>query len=49
MFEFRGYLHMMNPSQVSNLDKALQNSMAYADEVLRLLPAQGTVRLSSAA
>ncbi len=49
MFEFSGYLHMMNPSQVSNLDKALQNSAALADEVLRLLPAQSTARLSSAA
>ncbi|NTJ44409.1 ParA family protein [Agrobacterium larrymoorei] len=49
MFEFCGYLHMMSPSQVSNLDKALQNSMAFADEVLKLLPQQGAGRLSSAA
>jgi len=49
MFEFSGYLHMMSPSQVSNLDKALQNSMAFADEVLALLPAQAATRISSAA
>ena len=49
MFEFSGYLHMMNQSQVSNLDKAMLNSMAFADEVLKLLPNQTAARLSSAA
>lgn len=49
MFEFSGYLHMMNPSQVSNLDKALHNASAFADEVIRLLPAQSVARFSSAA
>lgn len=49
MFEFGGYLHMMNPSQVSNLDKAMHNASAFADEVIRLLPAQSATRYSSAA
>lgn len=49
MFDFGGYLHMMNPSQVSNLDKALINANAFADEVMRLLPAQSVARYSSAA
>ncbi|NTF33953.1 ParA family protein [Rhizobium skierniewicense] len=49
MFEFGGYLHMMNASQVSNLDKALQNAKAFADEVTRLLPIQSATRLVSAA
>jgi chromosome partitioning protein len=38
MFDFAGYLHMMNPAQVSNLDKAIHNCMSFADEVLSLLP-----------
>ncbi len=49
MFDFGGYLHMMNPSQVSNLDKALQNANAYAEEVLKLLPAHSVARYSTAA
>ncbi|MDS7594473.1 ParA family protein [Agrobacterium tumefaciens] len=39
MFEFQGCLHMMKSGQVSNLDKAMQNAEAFADEVLRLLEA----------
>ncbi|UHS59214.1 ParA family protein [Agrobacterium vaccinii] len=49
MFDFGGYLHMMNPAQVSNLDKAMQNASAFADEVMRLLPVQSVARYSSAA
>ncbi len=39
MFEFDGCLHTMNSGTVSNLDKALKNAGAFADEVLRLLEA----------
>ena len=49
MFEFSGYLHMMTPTQVSNLDKALHNADAFANEVLKLLPAQSLAQMSSAA
>ena len=49
MFEFSGYLHMMPPTQVSNLDKALHNADAFANEVLKLLPAQSLTQMSSAA
>lgn len=49
MFDFSGYLHLMSPAQVSNLDKAIQNSVAFADEVLRLLPARATQGYRSAA
>lgn len=37
MFDFAGYIHQMPAAQVSNLDKALQNSSDFADEVLMLL------------
>jgi chromosome partitioning protein len=46
MFEFNGYLHMMNPAQVSNLDKAIHNAGCFADEILRLLPASTAKRKS---
>lgn len=49
MFDFGGYLHMMNPAQVSNLDKAIQNAASFADEVLRLLPAVATEKYRAAA
>lgn len=38
MFDFGGYLHKMNPSKVSNLDKAIDNAVAYANEVIAILP-----------
>lgn len=37
MFDFPGYLHQMPAAQVSNLDKAIQNSGEFADEVLSLM------------
>lgn len=37
MFDFSGYLHQMPANHVSNLDKALQNSYDFAQEVLSLL------------
>lgn len=37
MFDYSGYLHMMPPARVSNLDKALQNASQFGDEILQLL------------
>lgn len=37
MFDFSGYLQMMPPSQVSNLDKAILNSERFGNEILDLL------------
>ena len=37
MFDFKTYLHLMDPEKVSNLDKAIANASAYADEVLHLV------------
>lgn len=38
MFDLKTYLHLMDPSKVSNLDKAIANAAAFADEVMALLP-----------
>jgi chromosome partitioning protein len=37
MFDLKTYLHLMNPARVSNLDKAIANAVAFADEVEMLL------------
>jgi chromosome partitioning protein len=37
MFDFKTFLHLMDPEKVSNLDKAIANASAYADEVLHLV------------
>ena len=39
-FETGGTLHTLNPAKVSNLDKALENAAAFAQEVVRLMPAK---------
>ena len=41
MFDLKTYLHLMDPSRVSNLDKALANAAAFADEVVMLLKQSG--------
>ncbi len=41
IFDCGGMLHMMDPAKVSNLEKAQDNARAFADEMLRLCPAQG--------
>ena len=38
LFEAGGTLYSLDPARVSNLDKALQNARALADEVMRHLP-----------
>ncbi|MBB4956023.1 chromosome partitioning protein [Agrobacterium vitis] len=38
IFETGSTLYTMNPAKVSNLDKARDNSKAFAEEVMRLLP-----------
>jgi chromosome partitioning protein len=49
MFDFCGLIHHMPSAQVSNLDKALQNSSNFAQEVLRLLAAEsGSFRQKAA-
>lgn len=37
MFDLKTYLHLMDPSRVSNLDKAIANAAAFADEVEMLV------------
>lgn len=37
MFDFKTHLHLMDPAKVSNLDKAIANAAAFADEVVRLV------------
>ncbi len=37
MFEYKTFLHRMNPDRVSNLDKAILNAERYADEVEALV------------
>jgi chromosome partitioning protein len=49
MFDFSGYLHMMDGANVSNLDKAVQNAASFADEVLRLLPSTKAAQTRRAA
>jgi chromosome partitioning protein len=41
MFDLKTYLHLMDPARVSNLDKAIANAMAFADEVEGLLVMSG--------
>ena len=41
MFDLKTYLHLMDPAKVSNLDKAIANAMAFADEVELLLEKSG--------
>lgn len=49
MFDFKTHLHLMDPEKVSNLDKAIANAEAFADEVLTLLPqAQRTSQVRAA-
>ncbi|MBX9455090.1 MAG: ParA family protein [Rhizobium sp.] len=36
MFDLKTYLHLMDPAKASNLDKALANAAAFADEVIDL-------------
>ncbi len=38
LFDYGGTLYTMDPAKVSNLDKARENSRAFAMEVARLLP-----------
>ncbi|QLF70882.1 ParA family protein [Peteryoungia desertarenae] len=38
IFDCGGTLYSMEPSKISNLDKARENSQAFAKEVMRLLP-----------
>ncbi|MDQ0454755.1 ParA family protein [Rhizobium paknamense] len=38
IFETGGTLYSMDPAKVSNLDRAQENSRAFASEVMRLLP-----------
>lgn len=38
LFDYGGTLYTMDTSKISNLDKARENSRAFAAEVLRLLP-----------
>ncbi len=42
LFETGGTLHSMDPSKVSNVEKAKDNVRAYAAEVLRLMPTRMT-------
>lgn len=49
MFEYRTFLHQMNPERVSNLDKAIRNAEQYADEVQALLPLVSQIRQSRTA
>lgn len=37
MFDLKTCLHLLDPTKVSNLDKALDNASSFADEVLNLL------------
>ena len=37
MFDLKTYLHLMDPARASNLDKAIANAAAFADEVEMLL------------
>jgi chromosome partitioning protein len=41
MFDFKTYLHLMDPEKVSNLDKAIGNASAFADEVISLVEKRG--------
>ncbi|MGV3551041.1 AAA family ATPase [Rhizobium sp.] len=49
MFDLKTYLHLMDPAKVSNLDKAVANAMAFADEVEMLLRQSGHQPRSHAA
>nr|CAD6411601.1 ParA family protein [Rhizobium sp. Q54] len=40
LFETGGTLHTLDPARVSNLDKGRENAAAFAQEVLRLIPAK---------
>jgi chromosome partitioning protein len=40
MFNTGGTLYSMDPTRVSNLDKAQVNAQMFADEILRLVPAK---------
>ncbi|CAD7023785.1 ParA family protein [Pseudorhizobium endolithicum] len=40
LFETGGTLHTLDPARVSNLDKGRENAAAFAQEVLRLMPAK---------
>ena len=43
VFDCGGTLHMLDPARISNLDKALENVRLYAEEILRRVPAAGSV------
>jgi ATPases involved in chromosome partitioning len=40
LFETGGTLHTLDPARVSNLDKGRENAAAFAQEVVRLMPAK---------
>ncbi|MCC2610451.1 ParA family protein [Neorhizobium petrolearium] len=40
LFEIGGTLHTLDPAKVSNVDKAKENARAFAEEVMRLMPAK---------
>ncbi len=41
MFDFKTYLHLLDAEKVSNLDKAMANAAAFADEVMNLVEPAG--------
>ncbi|MDK4738014.1 ParA family protein [Rhizobium sp. CNPSo 3464] len=48
IFDCGGTLYTMDPNRVSNLDKAQENARAFAEEMMRLLPARLTASARSA-
>lgn len=38
LFEIGGTLHTLDPTKVSNVDKAKENARAFAEEVMRMMP-----------
>ncbi|OLP58475.1 chromosome partitioning protein ParA [Xaviernesmea oryzae] len=49
MFEYRVFLHQMQPERVSNLAKAIQNAESFANEVELLVPLRRQSQAASAA
>lgn len=48
MFDLKTYLHMMDAAKISNLDKALGNAAAFADEVISLVGKHSVSKLCAA-